>query len=65
MAATEFQKALLIYPDNAEALSNYGLLESWNGNYQHARQMLERALYMSSTNNPQISPPHRKQLAGD
>ena len=52
MAVAEFQRALQIYPDDVDALSNYGLLESWNGNYQHAGQMLERALYMSARNSP-------------
>ena len=52
VAATEFQKALQIYPDDVDALSNYGLLESWKGNYQHAGQMLEQALYRSARNSP-------------
>jgi Tfp pilus assembly protein PilF len=52
MAAAEFQKALRIDPDNGDALSNYGLLESWNGNYQHAGKMLERAFYLFAPDSP-------------
>lgn len=53
MAATEFQKSLQIYPDNVDALSNYGLLESWQGNYQDAGQMMEQALQLSHRDSPQ------------
>lgn len=52
-AIPEFQKSLQIYPDNVDALSNYGLLESWEGNYTDAGRMMEQALRLSHTDSPQ------------
>ncbi len=52
MAAAEFQRSLQIYPDNVDALSNFGLLESWKGNDQAAGQMMERALALSHRDSP-------------
>ena len=47
LARKELQSALQIYPDFAPALESYGLLESWNGNYQAAGRMLEAAFYLT------------------
>jgi tetratricopeptide (TPR) repeat protein len=52
LAREEFQAALRIYPDYPDALASYGLLESWMGNQEAARPMMERALYMSRRDNP-------------
>ena len=52
LARNELQTALQIYPGYAEALAIYGLLESWQGNYQEAGRMMERAFHMIERNNP-------------
>ena len=51
LAAREYQIALRILPDSAEALSSYSALEFQRGNYQAAGQMMEKALSMSGRNN--------------
>jgi protein O-mannosyl-transferase len=52
MAATEFQTALMIYPDYPDALANYGLLKAWKGDKDAGGYMMERAYYMSHRDNP-------------
>jgi len=52
LARQELQTALQINPAYTEALATYGLLESWQGNYQAAGRMLERAFYMIGRDNP-------------
>ena len=51
LAAGEYQIALRILPDSAEALASYSALEFQRGNYQAAGQMMEKALSMSGRNN--------------
>ena len=51
LAAGEYQIALRILPDSAEALSSYSALEFQRGNYQAAGEMMEKALNMSGRNN--------------
>jgi tetratricopeptide (TPR) repeat protein len=51
-AGQEFQTALRINPDSPDTLAVYGLLESWQGNYQKAGAMMEKALYTSGRDNP-------------
>jgi protein O-mannosyl-transferase len=51
LAAGEYQIALRIHPDSAEALSSYAALEFQRGNYQAAGEMMEKALSMSGRNN--------------
>jgi tetratricopeptide (TPR) repeat protein len=53
LARSEFQIALRIYPDSPNALASFGLLESWQGNYQAAGALMEKALHMSTRDNPQ------------
>jgi tetratricopeptide (TPR) repeat protein len=52
LAREELQTALQINPAYPEALALYGLLESWQGNYQAAGQMMERAFYMTRREDP-------------
>ena len=52
LARKELQTALQINPAYPEALALYGLLESWQGNYQAAGQMMERAFYMTRREDP-------------
>jgi tetratricopeptide (TPR) repeat protein len=52
LARKELQTAIQINPAYPEALATYGLLESWQGNYQAAGQMMERAFYMIGRDNP-------------
>jgi protein O-mannosyl-transferase len=52
LARTELQTTLQIYPGYAEALAVYGLLESWQGNYQAAGRMMESAFYLIGRDNP-------------
>ncbi len=51
LAAAEYQIALRILPDSAEALASYSALEFRRGNYQAAGEMMEKALSMSGRNN--------------
>ena len=51
-ARAQFEAALRIYPDYPDALAAYGLLDFWQGDYQDAGQMMERALYTSGRDNP-------------
>jgi hypothetical protein len=51
LAAGEYQIALRILPDSAEALSSYSALEFQRGNYQAAGEMMEKALSISGRNN--------------
>ena len=51
LAAREYQIALRINPDSADALAFYAELEFQRGNLQAAGVMLERALRMSGRNN--------------
>jgi tetratricopeptide (TPR) repeat protein len=51
LAAGEYQIALRILPDSAEALSSYAALEFQRGNYHAAGEMMEKALSMSGRNN--------------
>lgn len=51
LAAGEYQIALRILPDSAEALSSFAALEYQRGNYQAASAMMEKALGMSGRNN--------------
>ncbi len=50
-AAREYQAALRINPDSADALASYSELEFQRGNYQAAGAMMEKALRMSGRNN--------------
>lgn len=52
MAATEFDNSLRIYPDNPDALSAYGLLEWWRGDYPKAARLMENALNTAHRDNP-------------
>ena len=52
LAREELQTALQINPAYPEALALYGLLESWQGNYRAAGQMMERAFYMTRREDP-------------
>ena len=52
LARKEFQTALRIYPDSPDTLASFGLLESWQGNYQAAGALMERGLHMSARDNP-------------
>ncbi len=51
LAAGEYQAALRILPDSAEALSSYAALEFQRGNNQAADEMMEKALSVSGRNN--------------
>jgi tetratricopeptide (TPR) repeat protein len=51
LARKELQTALRIYPDLPNALAAYGLLEFWEGHYQEAGRMMEKALLMSNRDN--------------
>ena len=51
LAAGEYQIALRILPDSAEALSSYAALEFQRGNNQAAGGMMEKALSVSGRNN--------------
>jgi tetratricopeptide (TPR) repeat protein len=51
LAAGEYQVALRIHPDSAEALSSYAALKFQRGNYQAAGEMMEKALSISGRNN--------------
>lgn len=52
LARKEFEIALRINPDSPDTLASFGLLESWQGNYQAAGAMMEKALHMSARDNP-------------
>jgi protein O-mannosyl-transferase len=52
LARREFQIALRINPDSPDTLASFGLLESWQGNYQEAGALMEKALHMSARDNP-------------
>jgi tetratricopeptide (TPR) repeat protein len=52
LARKEFQTALQIYPDSPDTLASFGLLESWQGNYQVAGALMEKALHMTARDNP-------------
>src|SRR5260370_40853205 len=52
LAREELQTALQINPAYPEALALYWLLESWQGNYRAAGQMMGRAFYMTRREDP-------------
>jgi tetratricopeptide (TPR) repeat protein len=52
LARKEFQVALQIDPDSPDTLASFGLLESWQGNNQAAGALMEKALHMSTRENP-------------
>jgi tetratricopeptide (TPR) repeat protein len=52
LARKELQNALNIYPDFPYALETYGLVESWQGNYQAAVPLLEKAFHLSQREDP-------------
>ncbi len=51
LAMAEFQTALRIYPDNADALASYGLLAYWAKDFPTAERAMDRALGMSRRDN--------------
>lgn len=52
LAGPQLEAALQIDKDYPDAMESYGLLQSMIGNYQGAGAMMERALNMSSRDNP-------------
>jgi Tfp pilus assembly protein PilF len=52
LARRELEIAVQIYPVDAQILATYGLLESWQGNYQKAGMLMERAFSMIDHDNP-------------
>lgn len=52
LARRELEIELRIYPHNPTGLATYGLLESWQGNYQDAGRKMEQAFYMIGPADP-------------
>ena len=52
LARRELDIELQIYPQNPVGLATYGLLESWQGNYEDAGRKMEQAFYTIRPNDP-------------
>lgn len=52
LARRELEIELQIYPQNPIGLATYGLLDSWQGNYQDAGRKMEQAFYSMKREDP-------------
>jgi protein O-mannosyl-transferase len=52
LAQQELEIELQIYPQNPIGLATYGLLESWQGNYDDAGRKMEQAFYTMRRDDP-------------
>jgi protein O-mannosyl-transferase len=52
LAQRELEIELQIYPRNPIGLATYGLLESWQGNYEDAGRKMEQAFYTMRRDDP-------------
>lgn len=50
LAEAQYQAALAIFPDSADTLSSYALLQFQQGRWQNASDMMEKALTLSGRN---------------
>jgi protein O-mannosyl-transferase len=52
LARKELETELQIYPQNPIGVATYGLLDSWQGNYQDAGRKMEQAFYTMRHDDP-------------
>jgi protein O-mannosyl-transferase len=52
LARKQLEIELQIYPQNPLGVATYGLLESWQGNYEDAGRKMEQALYTMRRDDP-------------